>query len=156
MGRSRFFGVLNALTTRTEPSRPGWSPLSCRGSSSLSERSGSSYCCYPFASFLQLTNHVQKHALQKLSLILKLAILFFFYHHQACISWRFFSMKPWWTYPMLIIPPLLSHPYLSSGFPPPPNPITSMHTHQVHVHLLINGFKVLWCHIRDYISQLPL
>ena len=37
-----------------------------------------------------------------------------------------------------------------------PTPITSMYIHQVHVHLLINGFKVLWCHIRGYISQLPL
>lgn len=76
--------------------------------------------------------------------------------YQLKPRWKFFSMKLGGTYPMLIdhsatpfspIPlPLASQPHVS----------TTTHTHQVYLHLLINGFKVLWCHIRGYSSQLPL
>lgn len=84
--------------------------------------------------------------------------LIFLHPRQSCISWNLAeNFSPWslgeptqcWS---------LCHSFLtytcSSSLP-----AAHQHNH-AHppglLHLLINGFKVLWCHIRGYISQLPL
>lgn len=72
---------------------------------------------WAFVYFLQLTSHVQKHALQKLSPILKLAILFFFTivkHVSAEIYLKIFLHEAWGNLS-------LCHPFVtyasSSGLP---------------------------------------
>lgn len=147
--------------TETKFSRPGGKPSPCQGSSLLSEGMGFCYCCWVVLFlFLQLTYHVQRHAIQKFSLMLKLIMLFFFTiikHVSAETQLKSPLREVWVNLPNAdhSALPHLSPKRLFLWLPSLPFS-TSMHPHQVDLHLLINDFKMLQCHFRGYVSHLPL
>lgn len=160
MTRSRVFRVLHAFITQTEPSRPRWSPSPCQGSSSLSEGMGFCCCCCCFFSFWTTNLPHTKACLSKFISDSQTCHVIFLHHQQAYISWNLAeNFSPWSLGEPTQCWSLYSGHSFSQHFflwfPSPPFS-TSMHTHQVDLHLLINGFKVLWCHIRGYVSQLTL